>query len=606
MRYLLILLVACSKPAAVAPPAELAGLVHCDTPVAIQVSVTGAITQTITADTTGHYRFSALPVGHYVVSATAPSMRETEADVGVDLAAGAQVSAPDLTLTPAGTVTGRITISGQSSGNGGITVTLDGTDLAVATDDSGAFALSRVAVGTYRLQAQKIAVGGRSLRNLVVAYAHTSDIGTLDITPGISADFNHPPGFTVTAIGATPYCVQPGSTPVPLPLNLPAGEVARYDTVVLSAPSQDPDGDAITYFWTVTAGTLDRTDQDTVSWTVDSQAAASATVAVRIVDERSASNQLTTQMSIVDAQALSADATDTDVVYAYRVFSSDFHILQLDFASGAVSDLAQVSSLSDPTPQHVGDFIHIVTDADGSPHHFFFRPGDAPSERSPGGNERGLSAGGLLVQSQGGGATVGWGYDPASDSARQLFTCGSAGCGSVAGARGSVAAFVERDVTNTINLFDVASGALLTSSAPGDVGDTLLVSPGSVIYSDVAPGNGRTARNNVDQLIVGAGTSTQLYAGLYDVFVGGYDGDLFGFTEQPYREVYAPETAFLFRRSTLTKSSVDTADAVANVFAYDEIPGIASGRVILRRYPRADWLRDANLTHYQLVQEPAP
>ena len=608
---LLVVAVACVKTAKPSTPATLTGIVHCAVGLYqsanIKVRLVGAVSTLTLADNQGNYRFEGVTPGHYLLSASADATREGEVEVGIDVAPDADTMAPELSLTPSGSVSGRITIAGAQSGNGGVAVTLDGSDFAVSTDDSGAFTLPRVAVGTYRLRAQKLGVGGRTLRGLMVRYAQDSNAGTLEITPGISAEFNHPPQFSKRAIDMTRYRPQPGSSALPLPLTLPEGQVARYDTIALSAPAIDADGDALTYFWTVTAGALDRTDQAQVSWTVNAASAQSATVAVRIVDERSASNQLTAQVAIEDAQALSADLGDNDVVYAYRIFSGDFHVLQLDLASGAVQELATVASLSDPAPQHLGGFIHLVTDADGALHHFFFRPGETPVERTTGGNERGVAAGALLVQSQSASATVGWGYDPSSDSGRQLFTCGSAGCGAVAGSRGTVAAFINRSAGNVINLFDVASGAQSSATAQGDVGGSILVGNASVICSDVGSGSGRSVRNNVREIsISGHGFSSAIYAGLYDVFLGGFDGDFFGFTEQQYREVYAPETAYLYRRSTHVKSAVDTPEVTANVFAYDRVLGIANGRVLLRRYTRADWLKDTNRTHYQVVQEPTP
>lgn len=607
----LIFLAGCATSAKSGTPATLTGIVHCDvgstTSATIEVRLVGAVSTLTLTDTQGHYHFEAVPPGRYLIAARAADTRESEVDAAVDVAPGAVTTAPPLTLTPAGSVSGRITIANAKTGNGGITVTLDGTDIAVSTDDAGDFKLQGVALGAYRLRAQKLSVGGRTLRGVVVTFAHDTAIGTLDITPGVSADFNHPPQFKASAIAVTPYSPQPGSAAEPLPLVLPAGEVARYDTIALAAPSSDADGDAITYFWTATAGTLDRTDQAQVSWTVSAASAQSATIAVRIVDERSASNQLTTQLAIDDAQALSADLGDSDVLYAYRLFSGDFHVLQLDLASGVVRELARVASLTDPTPQHIGAFVHLVTDGDGALHHLFFRPGDTPVERVTGGNERGFAAGAVLVQSHGAGATVGWAYDPATDLGQQILTCGTSGCGAVAGSRGTVAAFINRTSDNLVSLVDVTTGKTDSAKAPSDVGDTLLIGNGTVICSDVAPGDGRVARNDINEIsVVAQGTSQSVYSGLYDVFLGGFDGDLFGFTEQQYREVYAPETAYLYRRSSRAKTPVDTPDIAANVFAYDRVLGIANARVVLRRYSRADWLKDPNRTHYQLVQESTP
>ncbi len=612
----MLLCAACSPKKFTATPSLLYGTVHATlgdsshnvAAANLQLTPNGALASEgdfhAVAALDGTYSFGNLPSGSYVLSASVPSTIEGTVSESVDVSG--TTKATDLVLAPAGSITGIITVSGVPAG--GARVSLDDTTLVAATDDNGRFLLSHVGVGAVRLRAEKVDVaGGRLLRNLTIDYDHTTDIGALDITPGVSANFNHPPAFAADSITLTPFQAAVGTQMTPLPIDLAANEAGRYDTITLHATAADADGDTVSYFWSVDAGTLDHTDTDTVHWSVDSATANQATLAVRVTDDRSGANQLTSVVNIVDLQTLSADFNGASAVYAYRRFGGTFRILQYDFASAALSAIADVPSLDDPQPILVGDYIHFVADPDGSTHHYFVQPGGTASERTPGGDEVGVAGNGRLVQSKlVGGVRVGWAYDPVKDSSSVLFNCGPIDCGNVVSSDGMHTVFVSRETGIDIFLYDTGSQTLDHVNEVSNVGASVLGDATQTVFADVIPGDERGERNDVIlQDMTGLG-GKQVYSGAYSVLIGAFDGDAFGFSEQSYREILAPETSFFFRISTGLRSSADTDLATNTLFAYDQVQRIANSTAVVRRYSRADWLKAANLTHYQLGTVPVP
>jgi hypothetical protein len=568
----------------------------------VKVVLEGEFTNVTETDETGSYAFAGVPPGRYTLRASFGEFtREGEVTTAIEPVSGENLSAPTLTLTPAGGLKGRATLGGKQSGNLGIRVSIDGTDLVTTTDDAGRFSLARVPVGSYRVRVEKSDFGGRTLRGVEVKFSETVDMGTLDITQGVFSDFNNPPAFSFPAIQVTRYQVTPGSSLTPLPLDIGGTEVARFDTLRLDAPATDLDGDRLTYFWSVTAGTLDRTDVDSVLWTVDDDAALSATITVRVVDERSASAYQSADLQIIDAQAMSGRFVGTHAVYSYRRFSGKWRVLDFDFATGTLTAVGELSSLDDPRVAKVGDFYVASPFVDGDRALFFWQQGQTPAARTVDGSGRGLPLGNKYARTKNvGGKTRIIAYDPATNASADLFDCGSATCGELMTTRDDFVVTLARSadqLTSTIVGYNAATAEKQSFVSANGVGDLVRTDGVSIVHSDAPPGFGRSSRNSIVRSRFPTGGGGDVYLGLYDVFVGGFDGRYVGFTEQEYRVVYAPEVAYLYDTDTNTKSRIDPHEG----FAYDQVCDLAGGRVMVRRYSRNDWLRDDQRTHFELT-----
>lgn len=568
----------------------------------VKVVLEGEFTNVTETDETGAYTFAGVPPGRYTVRASFGEFtREGEVTTAIEPVSGESVTAPPLTLTPAGALKGRATLGGKPSGNLGIRVSIDGTDLVTTTDDSGRFSLARVPTGTYRVRVEKSDFGGRTLRGVELKFSETTDMGTLDIMQGVFSDFNNPPTFTFPSIQMTRYQATPGSTLTPLPLDIGGTEVARFDTLRLDAPATDLDGDRLTYFWSVSAGTLDRTDVESVLWTVNDDVALSATITVRVVDERSASAYQSADLQIIDAQAMSGRFVGTHAVYSYRRFSGRWRVLDFDFATGALAVVGDLSSLDDPRVAKIGDFYAASPFVDGDRALFFWQNGQTPAARVVDGSGRGLPMSNKYARSKNvGGKTRVIAYDPATDSSADLFDCGSASCGDLVTTRGDFVVTVARSAdqfTSTIVGYDAATADKQSFVSANGVGEFVRTDGVSIVHSDAPPGFGRSSRNSIVRSRFPMGGGGGVYFGFYDVFVGAFDGRFIGFTEQEYRVVYAPEVAYLYDTDTNTKSRIDPHQG----FAYDQVCDMAGGRVMVRRYSRNDWLRDDQRTHFELT-----
>ncbi|MDI6872218.1 MAG: PKD domain-containing protein [Bacillota bacterium] len=73
---------------------------------------------------------------------------------------------------------------------------------------------------------------------------------------------NQPPQITAVSPSSTPYAVNAGQT------------------IPLSVTASDPDGDALSYAWTKTGGTLSATSGTAVNWTAPSSGSANVTVTI--------------------------------------------------------------------------------------------------------------------------------------------------------------------------------------------------------------------------------------------------------------------------------------------------------------------------------------
>ncbi len=129
-----------------------------------------------TTDPAGMFTFSEIPIGEYTLMAMRDQAHQV---VRTNVVVGA-VSQVDVQLTPTGSITGTVAISGETF-LGSIIVYLEGTSYVAVTDSTGHFTISNVPAGTFRIQAQK---GG-----MISAFQTvTVQPGTVNALPGIVLD----------------------------------------------------------------------------------------------------------------------------------------------------------------------------------------------------------------------------------------------------------------------------------------------------------------------------------------------------------------------------------------------------------------------------------
>ncbi len=99
-------------------------------------------------DGDGAYSLGDLEAGTYTLYASSPDSIEQAVTTAVVVEAGRVVSAADLNLTPTGSIRGRATLAGATSGNLGILAFLAGTSYSAMTDDAGDYRFDRVPAGS--------------------------------------------------------------------------------------------------------------------------------------------------------------------------------------------------------------------------------------------------------------------------------------------------------------------------------------------------------------------------------------------------------------------------------------------------------------------------
>lgn len=116
------------------------------------VSLSGALSQTVTADPSGNYSFVSLPAGSYTVTPSKTAFAFSPASQAVSITT-ANVTNVNFTATPTFSISGNITPSASGSG---ATVTLSGAASATATaDSSGNYTFNGLVNGTYTITPAK-------------------------------------------------------------------------------------------------------------------------------------------------------------------------------------------------------------------------------------------------------------------------------------------------------------------------------------------------------------------------------------------------------------------------------------------------------------------
>ncbi|MCR4954977.1 MAG: hypothetical protein K6A43_12990 [Treponema sp.] len=107
-------------------------------------AVAKSVLATAKVSSNGKYSFTDLDAGTYTIYASSDNSEEKAVTTNVIVPAGREVVAADLKLTATGSISGKVTIDGKSTGNGGLIVLIPGTKLLDVTQDDGSYTIVNV------------------------------------------------------------------------------------------------------------------------------------------------------------------------------------------------------------------------------------------------------------------------------------------------------------------------------------------------------------------------------------------------------------------------------------------------------------------------------
>ena len=214
--------------------------------------------QTVSTDTLGHYAFTDLPVGAYLLSVS--NAGYLSASVDVTLAVGA-TSTANLALTAiTADLYGQLTDAASGAPLANVALSLDGVP-AATTDSSGNYAVAVVAAGTHTLTATltgyasatrtvTCTTGGRTQANIalfgqgtvsgvVTDALSTLPLGGAQVSIGtLSATTDGTGAYTLANVctGPANLCVSaPGYLPVTQPLTVATGQTTTANVALAAA-----------------------------------------------------------------------------------------------------------------------------------------------------------------------------------------------------------------------------------------------------------------------------------------------------------------------------------------------------------------------------------
>ena len=144
--------------------------------------IQGGNARTTTANNDGFYTFEDVEQGIYTISAVSEGENKQAILINVPFGGDNDTNVPLMTLSPAGSITGRVVLDGSEDNNLGFTVFIAGTSLMAITNQAGFFEISNVPAGT----GFQIAVMRGNYTNIwtttTVAGGQTKNLGQFNVT----------------------------------------------------------------------------------------------------------------------------------------------------------------------------------------------------------------------------------------------------------------------------------------------------------------------------------------------------------------------------------------------------------------------------------------
>lgn len=169
----------------------------------IVVMLTGAQTAVQLTSVTGAYDFAGLGNGPYTVTAHAESTRELSRTVSATVVNG-DGTAPTMTFSPVGSISGKVTRSGAATGNAGTIVFVAGKSAATFTDNAGNYTLTLVDTGSQSVSAAYSGFDVGLGAAVAVTYKGNAAAATVDLSPTVSTSNTASIVSTAARVGFAP------------------------------------------------------------------------------------------------------------------------------------------------------------------------------------------------------------------------------------------------------------------------------------------------------------------------------------------------------------------------------------------------------------------
>ncbi len=552
----------------------------------------GGYSDRVQTNAQGDFLLAGLQAGAYrvFIEPGAFSVRRAIAmDVRVEL--GSVMEIEPVELVPAGSITGLIKLTTGEAGSG-FRVQLLGTTLSAVSDDIGAFSLHRVPRSdvSYEILVEREDVGAARRAGILVKPFVDNDMGTISVTPQSDGRNGHP-RFTVAAIVFEGNGTQATAAVRPLPYLLPEGTVRRFDMVNLRAPAEDPDGDALLYEWTASAGALTNALSALPSWQADASSGSGATLTVTVRDGHGGRARLSSDIEIANVFANSAHGFGSEVVHSYRIEGGPWLVDVVELSDYSVRPITRLVQSIGPRPLLVQD--HVVFRAlteEGVRLRALpiNNVGAEPVDIGPLAKETyeatpiALSNGDTLYfvgDADAGERTVVRSWTPLSGTVF-AFECPGR-CTGLAARNGVVAAFGQTSRVARVFGNEVRDFAL---SAPIGIGLALGAND-EVAF--IAGNSNRIGRNNVVELQSG-GDGRTAYEGYYSLVLWAVQDNAYLFSEQEYRAMRHPPFIRLSDGRTFA-GNADQNWMADKAMPFEPTLNSYAGHVLVRRITEADW-----------------
>ena len=154
----------------------------------VGVSLVGVATASGTTDAKGHFQFTGLPAGAYLLELQAVSTREGALTSAVTVPDGGVAQAGRFTFHPVGGVSGTVTAADGAPASGGTVVAVVGTGAVAQPDAAGHFALDGVPIGAQTVVATAPDGTRAQADGVTVTRGDTAKVPSLVLQPASGAD----------------------------------------------------------------------------------------------------------------------------------------------------------------------------------------------------------------------------------------------------------------------------------------------------------------------------------------------------------------------------------------------------------------------------------
>ncbi len=341
--------IGCEQRLPRAPGHRLSGRVRVEhAPGIVHVLLDGE--RSVEADGMGDFAFADVSDGPHVISAQAMFATLEGPVASGALVNGRNFDSVYLELTPIGRVTG-VVYSESGATVSGARVFVAGTPATTFSQPDGRFELERVPLGTRAVVATKDGASTR-VADVIITPDGAMPV-ELRFSDGGMDDPTRPNELPVIAA----LRFSPKNNRDENPRAIPAASKTRPDvvhpgsTLVLSVEASDPEGEPLSYLWSVDKGALSGGDAPSVEWTTGNQ---NAEVVIVVFDPRGGSATARQRFVVPRRTIRGATLWRDEVIYSEERDDDSRDILGFDLRTG-VERVVFAADNEQHGPRAVGD-----------------------------------------------------------------------------------------------------------------------------------------------------------------------------------------------------------------------------------------------------------